>query len=128
MSELTKQQIKNIEQKLGKYLPEDVVARYLESNGFRGPTECQFLYTFESEKETDIVRVNELIHNEDWFPVELESLLLIGDDGCGSFIAFDTNKKAAVLWHPEDGTEIQETKNTVSEMWEYVEGLYDNEA
>jgi len=54
--------------------------------------------------------------------------LLSGDDGCGRFIAFDTNKKVAVLWHPEDGTVFQETRNFVSELWEYVEGLYENEA
>jgi hypothetical protein len=128
MSNLTKQQIISVEQKLGKSLPKDVFAKYLEFNGFRGPTECQFLYTIELEKETDLLRVNSLIHNEDWFPSELESLLLIGDDGSGSFIAFDTIKEVAVLWHPEDGTEIQETRNTISEMWEYVEGLYENEA
>lgn len=128
MSKLTKQQITSIEQKLGKSLPVDVVSKYLESNGFRGPTECQLLYTFESEKETDIVRVNKLIHNEEWFPAELASLILIGDDGCGSFIAFDANKNVAVLWHPEDGIEIQETKDSVSELWEYVEGLYESEA
>lgn len=123
MSKLTDNDIDGIEKSVGLRLPDDVRARYHISNGLTGPTDCQFLYTVGLAAATDILGMNAL-RNESWFPSQFHSVILIGDDGCGNLIGFDWETHQAILWNPTDGDLVQERKNSVTEMWEYITTWY----
>jgi len=127
MSALTDRDIDQIEEALGLRLPEDVRAQYRASNGLRGPTNCQLLYTYKLSENSDIVRVNSL-RSEDWFPPALRSTVLIGDDGVGNLVGYDSDKKRAILWNPEDGDWIQEQRETVTDIWEHIRRFYESAA
>lgn len=125
MGKLKEKDLAEMEALLGFKLPDDVQLQYLKSNGFRGPTGCQMLYAFNSNEDTEIVRINKFIKSEEWFPEELSKLVIFGDDGCGGSIGFDYKLNSAVLWYTQDGAEYQETKNTVTEIWQEIESLYE---
>ncbi len=127
MKKLSKTDIDTIESELGLLLPSDVREKYLESNGFRGPTGCQLLYTYKTDRDTDIIGINECIRSEDWFAKSLGQLILIGDDGCGGTVGYDHKINRAVLWYSEDCDEYQETRDTVTEIWNYIDSLYESE-
>ena len=127
MNKLSVSDIAEIENRLGLLLPPDVKDKYMESNGFRGPAGCQFLYTYKTDHDTDILGINECLRSEDWYPEALNQLLMIGDDGAGGTVGYDHKLKCAVLWYSEDGDEYQETRDTVTEIWSYIVSLYDSE-
>ena len=127
MCALTDQDVDEIEKALGLLLPGDVRAQYRVSNGMKGPTNCQLLYTYKLDDNTDVVRVN-LIRDEEWFPMALRSTVFVGDDGCGNLVGYDWKKKQAILWNPEDGEWIQEQRETVTEIWAYIRRFYENAA
>ena len=91
---------------------------YALSDGYKGPTDCQLLYSAKTDN-TDIVSMNGL-RTEPWFPPQFQRMVLVGDDGCGNLIGFDWNTCQAVLWNPADGDQVQLTRPTVTEIWNYV--------
>lgn len=126
MAALREHEIDEIEQALDLRLPSDVREQYLISNGLLGPTNCQLLYTWREDPETDILRHN-AIRSEDWFPEAMRSIVLLGDDGCGNSICYDWAAQEAILWNPADGEDVQERRSTVKELWCYIEDLYAND-
>jgi hypothetical protein len=123
MTEISREILAELEAKIGLSLPDDVRAKYAVSNGFKGPTDCQLLYPAIGGAGDDIVRMNEL-RQESWFPPRFVALVILGDDGCGNFICFDWNSSEAILWNPRDGEWVQETKKSVTEIWDHVVHWY----
>lgn len=123
MNQLSDEDIREIEESVRLSLPPDVRDQYRVSNGLTGPANCQLLYTFKFDENTDIVRANEL-RKEPWFPAAFHSLVLVGNDGCGSLIGYDWVTNEAILWNPADGEWVQERRNTVTEMWVQIGFLY----
>lgn len=117
MTGVTKESVVELEALIGLRLPDDVRSMYGMSNGYRGPTDCQLLYP--ADVDSDILSMNRL-KEEAWFPKKFNSLVLVGDDGCGNLIGFDWAAEKAILWNPADGDEIQESRDSVTEIWEYV--------
>lgn len=127
MGGLTEHDIDEIEQSLGLPLPSDVREQYRCSNGLRGPTDCQLLYSYKQSLESDILH-NNVIRSEDWFPFSIKSVVLLGDDGCGNNICYDSTSREAFLWNAADGDDVQERRATVKEIWELIEALYASES
>lgn len=117
MTGVTRETIAELEKLIGLPLPDDVRSMYRMSNGYKGPTDCQLLYP--AEVDGDILSMNRLTE-EAWFPKRFHSLVLVGDDGCGNLIGFDWATGKAILWNPGDGDSIQESRGSVTEIWEYV--------
>ena len=124
MPGLTSQDISTLEAELHCALPGDVRMKYAESDGLLGPTNCNFLYPFRSEADTQIVRINHLMKSEDWFPPALSSVAILGDDGCGNYLCFDPQKSRALIWNPADGDWVQDTFPSMTEAWAHIVKLY----
>lgn len=123
MTAATNENIRELEAAIGLRLPEDVRAKYCAGNGFLGPIDCKLLYPWKADPGYDIVSINEL-RAESWFPPQFQSLVLVGDDGCGNMIGYDWQTRQALLWNPEDGDYVQQTRDSVSEIWQYVVDWY----
>lgn len=121
MTGVTEERIIELEAAIGLLLPDDVRSMYRMSDGYKGPTDCQLLYP--AELDGDILSMNRL-KEEVWFPKQFHSLVLVGDDGCGNLIGFDWATGAAILWNPSDGNSIQESRDSVTEIWDYVINWY----
>jgi cell wall assembly regulator SMI1 len=121
---LTPQDISTLEAELGCVLPAEVRTKYSESDGLLGPTNCNLLYPFRSEGDTQIVRINRLMKAESWFPPALSGVAILGDDGCGNYLCFDPRQPRALIWNPADGDWVQETFLSMDEAWAYVAKLY----
>lgn len=119
MAEITPEILAELESKIGLRLPDDVRAKYAISNGFKGPTDCQLLYPVKAAAGSDLMTMNEL-RQESWFPPRFVALVILGDDGCGNLICYDWNASEAVLWNPADGEWVQETRKSVTEIWDHV--------
>ena len=115
--------IETLQSLLGAQLPADVAAQLAKEDGLQGPTGCPLLY---SAKE--MLRRNRLLKAEEWYPPSLRRLVLLGDDGCGNLIAYDTESAEGVLWNPADGTWIQQRRKSVDEIWQFVKQIYANDA
>ena len=126
MDKLSENDLAQIQSKLELNLPEDVRNKYLESNGYIGPCNVQLLHSYKLDVEDDILHMNKL-KKEDWYPDELDQLVLLGSDGTGGVVGYDHKIKKAVIWYPVEGTHYQETANTVTEIWEKIIYLYENE-
>ncbi|MDN2697125.1 SMI1/KNR4 family protein [Janthinobacterium sp. SUN073] len=122
MTGITTESIIELEVAIGSRLPDDVRSMYGLSNGYKGPTDCQLLYR--ADADSGIVSMNRL-KEEAWFPKQFPSLVLVGDNGCGSLIGFDWATGKAILWNPADGDMIQESRDSVTEIWDYVINLYE---
>jgi len=120
---LSEDEIGSIEEALGCELPSDVRAIYMESDGLVGPTDCYLLYPLHENRGHQIFSMNRL-KQEDWFPDSLKSLVILGDDGCGNLVCYDSIANDAVLWNSEDGERIQERRATVSEIWDVIRDGY----
>ncbi len=120
---LTEDQIDSIERAIDCQLPPDVRAAYSISDGLIGPLDCYLLYPFEEDRGHQICEMNKL-KLEHWFPESFKGLVILGDDGVGNLVCFDTVAGDAVIWNPEDGESIQERRNTVSEIWDVIRGWY----
>lgn len=127
MGGLTEHEIDEIEQSLGLPLPSDVREQYRRSNGLLGPTDCQLLYSYKQSPESDILH-NNGIRSDDWFPFSIKSVILLGNDGCGNNICYDSSSREAILWNAADGDYVQERRATVKEIWELIEALYASES
>jgi cell wall assembly regulator SMI1 len=125
---LTAQQIAALEQQLGCVLPDDVRAKYGESDGLFGPTNCNLLYPYLSDTESQVVRLNALMKSQQWFPDWLPAVAILGDDGCGNYLCFDPAKRRALLWNPADGEWIQQEFPSMTALWAHVTKLYDSAA
>jgi cell wall assembly regulator SMI1 len=121
---LIEEQICSIEETIGCRLPPDVRAAYSESDGLLGPTDCYLLYPLHENRNHQIGTLNRL-REEDWFPDNLRSLALLGDDGCGNLICYDPVADEAILWNPEDGDSVQERRPTVTDIWNFIRQLYE---
>ena len=121
MTGVTTERISELEAAIGLQLPEDVRSMYSISNGYKGPTECQLLYSADADSE--ILGMNRL-KEEAWFPKQFHSLVLVGDDGCGNLIGFDWATGRGVLWNPGDGDSVQQSRGSVTEIWECVIDWY----
>ncbi len=126
MNKLTLADIADLEKRLVFSMPEDVRQQYLQSNGLLGPTDCRLLYPYNSGAPYDILYMNAL-KSEEWFPAPLRDVVLLGDDGCGNLVGWHKTQQVAVLWNPADGVWIQEQRSSVSEMWQLIRDLYENE-
>jgi hypothetical protein len=126
MSGLTAEQVAMIERELRCVLPEDVRMKYADSDGFLGPTDCRLLYPLNGEY--GVLSANKTLKAEAWYPDEHRAFAILGDDGVGNLICFDSAAREAVLWNPADGVRIQEKWSTVSEAWDYVFKAYENDA
>jgi hypothetical protein len=122
---LTEKEIDEIEKAIGLPLPPDVKEKYRVSNGLHGPTDCWLLYTYNESEDSDIVH-NNTLREEEWFPKVFKSIVLLGNDGCGNLICYDWHRQEAILWNPSDGEWVQERRNTVVEIWAYIEEFYAN--
>ena len=122
MTGITTESIIELEAAIGSRLPDDVRSMYGLSNGYKGPTDCQLLYRADADSE--IVGMNRL-KEEAWFPKQFHALVLVGDDGCGNLIGFDWATGKAILWNPADGNSIQQSRDTVTEIWDYVINWYE---
>lgn len=121
MNGITTERLIELEAAIGLQLPDDVRSMYGVSNGYKGPTECQLLY--QAGADSEILSMNRL-KEEEWFPKQFHSLVLVGDDGCGNLIGFDWATGDAVLWNPGDGDVVQQSRASVTEIWEYVIDWY----
>lgn len=128
MDKLSENDISELEESLQAKLPDDVKREYLKSNGLLGPTNCHLLYKYKSEDSYDIEHINKSLKSEVWFPNSMSETMLLGDDGCGNIIGFNSRENVAILWNPEDGNWVQEKRATVTELWQYIRELYGNEA
>lgn len=113
-----------IENELGCELPEDVREQYAKSDGLRGPINCSLLYPLHGEPNLSILACNKL-KLEDWFPESYKRFALLGDDGCGNWVCYDPTTKTASLWNPEDGERLQETRGSVSEIWDLIHSQFE---
>ena len=120
--------IADIEKSLKTQLPDEIKEQYKISNGLLGPTDCQFLYTYKVNENTDLIRINKILKSEEWFPNKFIQSIFIGDDGCGNLIGYDSSNNKAFTWNPSDGDEIQEERKTIKEVWCYIENLYIDES
>jgi len=120
---LSKDEINSIERGLACKLPPDVRAAYVESDGLLGPLNCYFLYPLYENRGQQIFSMNKL-KEEDWFPDTLKSLAILGDDGCGNLVCYDSVGHDAVIWNPADGDWIQERRATVTEIWSIIRDWY----
>lgn len=120
---LSENQIDSIERAINCRLPPDVRATYAESDGLLGPLDCYLLYPLKGDRGHQICDMNKL-KLEDWFPESFKSFALLGDDGVGNLVCYDTDAGSAVIWNPEDGESIQERRDTVSEIWDVIRGWY----
>ena len=127
MNGLDSDEIAAIETQLGCTLPEDVRKQYSESDGLRGPTNCSLLYSLNDEQRSSIIQANKLL-SEDWFPKEYRRFAIVGDDGCGNLVCYDPASHQAVLWNPEDGDWPQETRDSVTELWDLIRSQYEDPA
>lgn len=127
MNKLVSKDILKLESEIGLLLPQDVKDKYLESNGLLGPTDCNLLYKYGPNDQNDIITVNKSLKLEEWFPQSMLKVILLGDDGVGNLVGYKTDTNEAILWNPEDGEWIQETRSSVTEIWEFITELYENE-
>lgn len=121
MTGVKTERVTELEAAIGLQLPEDVRSMYGISNGYKGPTECQLLYS--ADVDSEILSMNRL-KEEVWFPKQFHLLVLVGDDGCGNLIGFDWSTGRGVLWNPGDGDCVQQSRSSVTEIWEYVIDWY----
>ena len=128
MPGLSPKDIAILEQELGCVLPADVRAKYSESDGFFGPTNCRFLYPYRSTDDTQVVRMNSTLKAESWFPQSLAQITILGDDGCGNLLCYDPKQGRAILWNAADGDWVQEAFPTMTDLWGHVVKLYESVA
>ena len=84
------------------------------------PSPCVWLVLPEEATVGDsIVKVNESLRAEDWYPPVLEDVVWFGDDGTGNLFGWRPEQGIAVLWNPEDGEEPMKT-GPVNTLWQYV--------
>ena len=116
---LSIEEIESIESEVGSLLPPDVREKYLETDGYCGPSECRLLYPLHDSGNHNILRAN-MLKSEEWFPEVHQNFIILGDDGVGNLLCFDPAVPEAVIWNPADGARIQERRATVSELWDLV--------
>lgn len=117
---LSNEDLDKIESEIGMGLPIDVRNKYLEENGFVGPTNEQLLFAYNVDPSADIVDFNKFLQSEDWLPEELKGLVVVGIDGVGGNIGYDHKINKGVLWYPIEGSHYDLVADTVSEIWEAV--------
>jgi cell wall assembly regulator SMI1 len=128
MPGLTPKDIAALEQELGCTLPVDVRAKYSESDGMFGPTNCRLLYPYRSTDGNDVVRINSVVKTQPAFPQFVAHIAILGDDGCGNLLCFDPEQSCAILWHPADGDCVQARFPTMTDLWAEVVRQYDSVA
>lgn len=121
----TQQQIEAAERSLGHGLPMNLKAHYAEYNGFKGPTNTDFLYTLD-----DLVRTTLWLRGEGYFPDFIQRSVALGDDGTGAFwlICIDQPDKV-IDWDAEmEGEGHVVLDGGLAEEWIARKATYDDAA
>ncbi len=126
--QLSAEVIDYIESEIGLNLPNDVRNKYLETNGFIGPTNVQLLFSYNEDPSLDIIKFNKFLQSEEWLPENLKELVVVGIDGVGGNIGYDHRINKGVLWYPVEGEHYDLVENSVSDVWEAVIKLYEEDS
>ena len=111
---ITQQQIDSAEQSLGHELPAPLKQHYAQYDGFKGPTETNFLYPLE-----ELVRTTLWLRGEGYFPDFLQHSVALGEDGTGAYWVIDIKRPDKVIeWDAEmEGEEHVVLDRSLAEEW-----------
>lgn len=122
---LSNEDLDYIESEIGLGLPADVRDKYLEENGFIGPTNVQLLFSYKNDPSADIVSFNKFLRSEESLPESLSELVVVGIDGVGGNIGYDHRIQKGVLWYPVEGDHYDMVADSVSKIWEAIIKSYE---
>ena len=113
------------ERRVGVVFPQWLRVLYLACNGFRGPTQWEYLLMLEGRD--GLVESTEMLRAEDWAPPWLARAVVFGSDTGGGtltthFAALDGN---LITWTLGDGPAFSTFEGTVFDLYRREQQLWD---